>query len=62
MLVHDSYLRMYTFTHLPIFCSLQVSLPPSDGIEIVEEEYEYPEKDADASEGWVDIRGEFQSY
>jgi hypothetical protein len=41
---------------------LQVSLPPSDGIEIVEEEYEYPEKDADASEGWVDIRGEFQSY
>lgn len=40
----------------------KVSLPPSDGIEIVEEEYEYPEKDADASEGWVDIRGEFQSY
>eukprot|EP00435_Cladocopium_sp_Y103_P032564 s2287_g8.t1 len=40
----------------------EVSLPPSDGIEIVEEEYEYPEKDADASEGWIDVRGEFQSY
>lgn len=41
---------------------LQVSLPPSDGIEVLEEDYEFPEKDPDASEGWIDVRGEFQSY
>ena len=37
-------------------------MPPSDGIEVIEEEYDYPEKDADAAEGWIDMRGEFQSY
>ncbi|CAK9059023.1 unnamed protein product [Durusdinium trenchii] len=40
----------------------EVPLPPSDGIEVIEEEYDYPEKDADAAEGWIDMRGEFQSY
>ena len=35
---------------------------PSDGIEVTEEEYEYPEKDADAAEGWFDVRGDFQLY
>eukprot|EP00913_Durusdinium_trenchii_P020106 g18894.t1 len=34
----------------------EVPLPPSDGIEVIEEEYDYPEKDADAAEGWIDMR------
>ncbi|CAE7228882.1 unnamed protein product [Symbiodinium sp. CCMP2592] len=36
--------------------------PRTDGIEITEEEYPYPEKDADAAEGWFDNRNEFQLY
>eukprot|EP00438_Fugacium_kawagutii_P005931 Skav229281 [mRNA] locus=scaffold952:380371:386639:- [translate_table: standard] len=34
----------------------KVSLPPSDGIQVLEEEYEFPEKDPDASEGWIDVK------
>ena len=40
----------------------QVALPPSDGVEVIEEDYEYPAKDADASDGWTDARGEFHEY
>mmetsp|Transcript_98594 Transcript_98594/g.234863 ORF Transcript_98594/g.234863 Transcript_98594/m.234863 type:complete len:259 (-) Transcript_98594:192-968(-) len=36
--------------------------PRTDGIEITEEEYPYPEKDPDAAEGWFDNRNEFQPY
>jgi len=32
------------------------------GVEIVEEDYPWPEKRADAAEGWWDNRGEFQYY
>ena len=39
-----------------------VDLPPSDGVEVTDEEYEYPEKDPDAAEGWFDVRGDFQLY
>merc|ERR1712039_1017652 len=34
----------------------------AQGVEIVEEEYPWPQKRADASEGWWDNRGEFHSY
>lgn len=34
----------------------------AQGVEIVEEEYPWPEKRSDAAEGWWDNRGEFQYY
>lgn len=34
----------------------------NDGIEITDEETPEPEKDADAAEGWWDLRGEFHEY
>merc|ERR1712187_685590 len=37
-------------------------LPPSDGIEVVDEDWPADEKRQDAAEGWVDNRGEFQHY
>jgi len=40
----------------------QIQLPSSEGLEVVEEDFEYPEKRADACDGWLDNRGEFQSY
>eukprot|EP00933_Yihiella_yeosuensis_P071462 TRINITY_DN79668_c0_g1_i1.p1 TRINITY_DN79668_c0_g1~~TRINITY_DN79668_c0_g1_i1.p1 ORF type:complete len:335 (+),score=68.30 TRINITY_DN79668_c0_g1_i1:185-1189(+) len=39
-----------------------VNLPPSDGVEVVEEDYIYEEKHADANAGWTDNRGEFHIY
>lgn len=41
----------------------QPSLPyPSDGIEVVDEEYQWPEKSPDAVEGFYDNRGDFHEY
>lgn len=40
----------------------RLELPPSTGITVEDEEIEWPEKDADAASGWMDNRGEFQSY
>jgi len=37
-------------------------LPPSTDIEVEDAEFPWPEKHPDASEGWVDNRGEFQAY
>merc|ERR1712187_599276 len=37
-------------------------LPPSDGIEVVDEVWPADEKRQDAAVGWVDNRGEFQNY
>merc|ERR1712176_179580 len=37
-------------------------LPPSDGVEVVDEDWPAEEKRADAAEGWMDNRGEFQAY
>jgi len=34
----------------------------AQGVEIVDEDYPWPEKLADASEGWWDNRGEFHDY
>jgi hypothetical protein len=39
-----------------------VPLPPSTGIYIEEEDFPWPEKDDDACDGFVDNRGDFQSY
>jgi len=39
-----------------------MQLPPSTGIEVEEVDFPWPEKDPDASEGWIDNRGEFQPY
>lgn len=40
----------------------KVVLPSSDGVAVVDEDFPYPEKKSDASSGWMDNRGEFQSY
>lgn len=40
----------------------KVVLPSSDGVAVVDEDFPYAEKRADASSGWMDNRGEFQSY
>lgn len=41
---------------------LRPTLPPSDGLVVEEEELPPLEKRPDASEGWFDLRGEFQRY
>mmetsp|Transcript_17556 Transcript_17556/g.33021 ORF Transcript_17556/g.33021 Transcript_17556/m.33021 type:complete len:241 (+) Transcript_17556:68-790(+) len=41
---------------------VEVPSPRTDGIEIEDQEYQYPEKDPDASEGWMNNRNEFQMY
>lgn len=38
------------------------NLPPSDGLEVVDEHWPAEPKSLDASEGWFDNRGEFQHY
>lgn len=40
----------------------KVVLPSSHGVVVVDEDFPYPEKESDASSGWMDNRGEFQSY
>lgn len=37
-------------------------LASADGVEVTDEEFEWPEKDADASSGWWDHRGDFYEY
>lgn len=39
-----------------------VVLPPSTGIQVEDIDFPWPEKSPDACSGWVDNRGEFQSY
>lgn len=39
-----------------------VVLPPSDGVEVIEEAWPEPEKQSDAAEGWWDNRGDFHAY
>jgi hypothetical protein len=38
------------------------TLPPSDGVEVVDEDWPAEEKLLDAASGWWDNRGEFQEY
>lgn len=40
----------------------KVVLPPSDGVEVIEEDFPEPEKMPDACSGWRDNRGEFHAY
>jgi len=49
-------------TVLPRQTRARPVLPPSTGITVEDEEIAWPEKDADAASGWMDNRGEFQSY
>jgi len=39
-----------------------VQLPSSAGVEVVDEEFIYPKKSSDAASGYMDNRGEWQSY
>lgn len=49
--------------HAPVATPVPTAaLPSSDGIEVEDAEFPWPEKDADASEGWFDNRGDFQYY
>jgi len=49
-------------THTQQVLRPSVILPPSTGIEVEDAEFPWPAKNPDASEGWVDNRGEFQAY
>jgi len=39
-----------------------VALPPSTGIQVEDDVFPWPQKNPDASEGWLDNRGDFQFY
>jgi hypothetical protein len=46
----------------PKAVSARASLPPSTGIHVEDAEFPWPLKSEDASTGWFDNRGDFQSY
>lgn len=49
--------------HAPVATPIpRAALPSSDGIEVEDADFPWPEKNADASEGWFDNRGDFQYY
>jgi len=49
--------------HAPVETPVpRAALPSSDGIEVEDADFPWPEKNADASEGWFDNRGDFQYY
>lgn len=49
-------------THKYARSPVKVTLPPSTGIVVEDAAFPWPKKNADASEGWVDNRGDFQYY
>lgn len=40
----------------------RVTIPPSTGVVVEDDDFPWPEKNLAASEGWLDNRGEFQPY
>jgi len=49
--------------HAPVASQTpRAALPSSEGIEVEDADFPWPEKNDDASEGWFDNRGDFQYY